>query len=103
MKGYLPDNPETPDIMHNTLVLHLRRIIPFYVYSKHQDVITHMRAGHGMTRKEIRFARVPNRVWHTTDYTPVKQDTLQSCIFIENTNNFNYLRWFEVAVTGHQL
>ena len=85
MKGYLPDNPETPDVMDNTLILNLRQIIPFYGYSKDPYVITHMRAGHGMTRKEIRSARVPNRVWYTTDNTPVKRDTVQSCSFFENT------------------
>ena len=86
MKGYLPDNPETPGVMDNTLILNLRQIIPFCGFGKDPYVITHMRAGQGMTRKENRFARVPNRVWYTTDYTRVEQDTLQSCSFFGNTN-----------------
>ena len=86
MKGYIPDNQETPDVMNNSLILNLRQTIPFYGYTKGQYVITHMRAGHGMTRKENRSARVPNRVWYTTDYTPVNQGTLQSCGFFENTS-----------------
>ena len=87
-KGYPPDNPETPEIMDNSLVLNLRQVIPIHGHAKDKDpyVITHMRASHGMTRKENRSARVPNRAWYTTDYTPVNQDTLQSCGFFENTN-----------------
>ena len=68
----------------------MRQVIPFYGYAKYQYVITRMRASHGMTRKENRFARVPNRVWYTTDYTPVNQDTLQSCGFFENTSNIKF-------------
>ena len=85
-KGYPPDNPETPDVLDNSLILNLRHIIPFYGYAKDPYVITHMRAGRGMTRKENRSARVPNRVWYITDYTPVNQDTLQSCGFFGNAN-----------------
>ena len=88
MKGYHPDNPETPDVMDTTLILKLQQIVPFYGYSKDPYVIAHMRAGHGMTRKEKRSARVPNRVRYTTDDTPVKRDTLQSCSFFENANKF---------------
>ena len=46
--------------------MNMKQLIPFNG-AKIPYVITHMRAGHGMTRKERRNARVANRVWYTTD------------------------------------
>ena len=66
-------------------MLNLQQVIPFHGYAKDPYVITHMRAGHRMSRREHRPARVPNRVLYTTDYTPVNQDTLRNCDFSENT------------------
>ena len=54
----------------------MEQIIPFYG-AKIPYVITHMRAGHGMTHKEGRHAVVPYRVWYTTDYTPITAATLR--------------------------
>ena len=62
--------------MTNALGINMEHFIPFYG-SKIPRVITHMRAGHGMTRKESRNAPVPKRVWYTTDYTPVGEAILQ--------------------------
>ena len=54
----------------------MEHLMPSYG-AKIPYVITHMRAGHGMTRKESRNAPVPKRVWYTTVYTPVDKATLQ--------------------------
>ena len=54
----------------------MEHLMPSYG-AKIPYVITHMRAGHGMTRKESRNAPVPKRVWYTTDYTPVDKANLQ--------------------------
>ena len=72
-------------VMDKPPVLNLQQVIPFHGYAKDPYVITHMRAGHRMSRREHRPARGPNRVWYTTHYTPVNQDTLRNCDFFENT------------------
>ena len=56
----------------------MKQIIPYYC-APIPYVITHRRAGHGMTRKEGcigRNAEVPRRVWYTPDYTPITAATL---------------------------
>ena len=87
-EGYTPDNPETPEQVQNFLSLNLA--IPFHG-AKIPFVITHMRAGHGMTRKESRSATVPNRVWYTADYTPVNQETLRTCGSFEGAQEMEFL------------
>ena len=75
-KGYTPDNPEMPEQARNFMGINMGHLIPFHGATA-QIVITHMRAGHGMTRRESRNSPVPNRVWNTTDYTPANEETLQ--------------------------
>ena len=75
-RGFSPDNPETPEQISNTLGINMEQLIPFYG-AKTPYVIAHMRAGHGMTRKEGRNAPVPKRLWYTTDYTPVDETMLR--------------------------
>ena len=96
-KGYTPDNPETSEQTQNFLGLNLEQVIPFYGEAKIPFVITHMRAGHGMTRRESRSDRVPKRVWYTTDYTPVNQETLQTCGLFESAQEM------EIPYAGSKL
>ena len=102
-KGYTPDNPETPEQVQNFLGLNLEQFIPFHG-AKIPFEITHMRAGHGMTRRENRSATVPNRVWYTTDYTPVNQETLRTCGSCEDTQKMEIpsVEHWE-ALTKHHL
>ena len=79
-----PDNLEIPEQMTNNLGVNMEQLIPFYG-AKIPYVITHMRAGHGMTRKEGRNAPVPNRVWYTTDHTPITAATLRHNELFEGT------------------
>ena len=88
-RGYSPDNPETPERMSNTLGINMEQLIPFHG-AKIPYVITHMRAGHGMTRKEGRNAPVPNRVWYTTDYTPLTAATLRHNELFEGTQRLKF-------------
>ena len=74
--GFSLDNPEIPEHMTNTLGINMEQLIPFFG-AKTPYVITHMRAGHGMTRKEGRNAPAPKRVWYTTDHTSVDKAILQ--------------------------
>eukprot|EP00919_Chromeraceae_sp_WS-2016_P015451 GHVR01036423.1.p2 GENE.GHVR01036423.1~~GHVR01036423.1.p2 ORF type:complete len:208 (+),score=11.99 GHVR01036423.1:852-1475(+) len=83
-RTYSPDNLEIPEHMTNTLGINMEQVIP-YCGAKIPYVITHLRAGHGMTRKEGRNAPVPNHVWYTTDYTPVTDATLRRNELFEGT------------------
>ena len=62
-RGFSPDNLEIPERMTNALGINMEHFIPFYG-SKIPCAITHMRAGHRMTRKEGRNAPVPQRMWY---------------------------------------
>ena len=75
-KGYRPDDPETPEQRSNLIHMNVEQLIPSCGATV-RFAITHVRAGHGMTRREGRNSPVPNRVWNTTDYTPIDEAMLQ--------------------------
>ena len=83
-KGIQPRQPGDFAQMSNTLGINMEQLIPFYG-AKIPYVITHMRGGHGMTRKEGRNAPVPNRVWYTTDYTLATEADLRHNELLEGT------------------
>ena len=93
-----PDNPETPEQMQNFMHPSLQHVIPFYG-AKIPFVITHMRAGHGMTRREGPSARIPTRVWYTPGYTPINEPILQSYSLYGGTHIFSPLYWPKAADT----
>ena len=88
--------------MSNTLGINMEQLILFYG-AKIPYVITHMRAGHGTTRKEGHSAPVPNRAWYTTDYTPATEADLRHNELFEGTQKLeNSLRRLEVADTKYK-
>ena len=101
-KGYTPDNPETPELMQNPLVLNLQQAIAFYGDSKDPFVITHMRAGHGMTRRGIRKSTEPSVV-HNGLHPGQSRHSAKLRFLRKHTQDENSLRWFEVADAVHQL
>ena len=101
-RGSSPDNPETPERMTNALGTNMEHFIQFY-RSKVPCVITHMRAGQGMTWKESRNAPcAKTRVAHDSLYPGRQSNSTTQRIARRESEAENSLRRSKVADTMHR-
>ena len=103
-KGYPPDNPETPDIMDNSLILNLRQVIPFYGYAKDPYVrdYAHARWSRNDTQREALCESAEPSVVHNRSHPGQSRHPAKLRILRKHKQDENSLRWFEVVDSGHQ-